>query len=256
MDAEAFERRRYSAVMLWHPKLMTIRHLADATTHRLGDSVAVSLGHSGWTTRRAEWIANRSHYPQHIVDPKKSARSSGFAHDFYVSVRSEGLAEKQPLFLVASPYVRLLDVLIRTVTESLGRPVTSFVSVNMDEAVRYFEHASREKLRTKRVTLQMLSEVGLELVALSGNNPLHSDLLETLRVGGVAAPYSLGVDVEYRQRTRVNFDRHGNFWWYLSAESTMVNPLNLVDRLFSAGLLGSSRTSPLRRASEEELDTV
>ncbi|HWU31227.1 MAG TPA: hypothetical protein VN108_00060 [Marmoricola sp.] len=103
-----------------------------------------------------------------------------------------------------------------------------------------------------RVTLQAVNQPGLNLVALSGKSPLGSRLHQSIQ--DFTAPYSVRVDVDASDGSniRVNVDRHGNVWWYQSAESRIAAPLGLLDALADADTLRQTRSLPLDRAAEED----
>lgn len=251
--AEPFERRRYSAVLLTHPKLSTFRDLARLTRGAVGESIAVRLGHAGWSAQRGELLSTRSHYPTHIVNPESRIRVGGYAHDFYCAIRTKGLdGGTVPTFLIASPYIRLLDSLLKTVLAGLDHPVPVFGCVRMEDAVKYFATTPGREIHARRVTMQVFSGIAVDLVSISGRNPLHWELMQAIFTPELAAPYSLGIEVRRRDTTRVNFDRHGNLWWYQADESLLGNALHLVDSLAEGALFVSSRSVPLKRADPED----
>ena len=258
MEPDAYERRRYSAVLLAHPDVRKLADLSKVTRGGLSSNLTSIRAPGPWRIARSEWLAEKSHYPDHIVPAKERARPGGYAHDFYVGVRA---AADLPtgagnLILVASPYVRLLGGFLKRLGQNV-RPEPRFVAVDLESAVSIFADMSADSpFKVKRVTLQVLRETQrrLELVALSGRNPLHSDLLQLINRPDRTRPFGLGVAVsdEPEVTIRVNFDRHGNFSWHLSRERQLLSVLRIVDEVLMDGLAVTTRTVPLDRADPEE----
>lgn len=254
MEGQPFERRRYSAVLLTHPSLKSINDVSACTEGQLSKSLSKITGIRGWSVARSEWLATRSHYPSHVVPAESRSRENGYAHDFYVAIRRPVSKNEAPLVLVASPYVRLLGSFLRKLGSQL-RPGARFAALDLEAATNVFSSMpSTSPFRVRRVTLQILSEVGrLELVSLAGRNPLHSDLIGLVTSNDVTRPYSFGVEVDRgNDSMRVNFDRHGNFWWYLSSESDLQGALRMVDEVIVDGLTIETRSLPLTKSDPEE----
>ena len=249
-DQTVFERRRYSSVLFQHPSIIDSASLRKILGDSAGSAKSVNIKGSKWTVSRFEYLTSRSHYPSHRFSSADRRRDDGtFPHDFYVATaRHFGDA---PVILVASPYVRLLAAMFKTLRERLPSPAAQFHTVSMPEVYEAFATGISGMTAT-RVTMQMLDEPALELVSLSGRNPLNSNLHQAIEK--VAAPYSLRAEVSAikDQHTRVNFDRHGNFWWYLTAQERLVNALSLIDELHRLGLMDLGRSLPLDRADDEE----
>ncbi|MGH9277371.1 MAG: hypothetical protein ACRD12_04600 [Acidimicrobiales bacterium] len=122
----------------------------------------------------------------------------------------------------------------------------------MDDAVEHFATISNREIHARRITMQVFSGIAVDLVSISGRNPLHWELMQAIFAPELAAPYSLGIEVHHRDVTRVNFDRHGNLWWYQADESFFANALHLVDSLAENVLFVNSRSIPLKRAGPED----
>ena len=247
-----FERRRYWAVLIQHSSLQGLADLRKFVGFRIGESHRVALPKCGWRATRFEYLANHSHYPVHRYDPSRN-RDGGYAHDFYIAARSRlnGDNAGSPL-LIGSPYIRLLDQLMGELRRRLPGEAPQFSSFSMQETYQAFQAGIPEMAAT-RVTLEILNEPGelVELVSLSGKNPLRSDLHDA--INKVAAPYSLRAEVQSDSgRSRVSVDRHGNFWWYLAGEDRLSNTLRLVDTLEALRVTKMTRSLPLDRADETE----
>jgi hypothetical protein len=242
------EQRRFSAVVLHHPDL--VNH--SALRRLLGAAVASSqsLGRpaSGWNVTRFEYLWNRSLYPDTVVRPDDQQRQGGYAHDVYAAYAPA--RDNQPAaVLLASPYVRLLSSINTTLRRALNPPALQYGALDMDGVYRYLSSVENGT-PARRVTLQILNEPGLELVSLSGKNPLHSELHAAL--ARVAAPYAVRVEAEdHGENCRVNLDRHGNVWWYQTVEAKFLVTLKFLATIRMLGVIHSTRHFPLSRAGDD-----
>jgi hypothetical protein len=240
------ENRRYSAVVFQHPSVKGLAEIKGAIAPSIGRASNLkSIGQGRWEVDRFEYLLDRSLYPKHLLDPESRKRRNGYAHDLYCAVPIRKSTTGPAPILIASPYVRLLDTLFRNLRRSLPPPAPQFLSVDMPKVYEKFI-AGETAMTAIKVTLQMLSEKTLSLVSMSGRNPLRSDLHQAII--RVAAPYSLrSLIVDEKGPCRVDVDRHGNFWWYQSDESTIRGALSFIDVLQSWNSLVPVRSLPLDR---------
>jgi hypothetical protein len=243
------DQRRFSSLLIAHPELRT----SDSLLKRLGASLvaldSVEADRSGWGLRRCEYVAPKNLYPESLVSDSSTERSNGFAHQVYVGAAHLS-SLSQTVLVLASPYVRLLQRMVREATRQDSGPAAQFVTLHMPTVYEELERGVPGFAAT-RVTLQMLNQPGLSLVSLTGRNPLDSELHSQIK--SVAAPYSVRTEVSQDdQHVRVNVDRHGNLWWYQTDEGKADLALSLVNLLDEVGATRLSRTLPLDRAESED----
>jgi hypothetical protein len=247
-DYEAHEQRRYTALLVQHPR---IRRLADlrrilGTTQTLAK---LSGSPRPWRAERCEVLAPRNLYPSHRREDDARRTDNGWhGHDVYLAVR-EG--DGDACFgLIASPYTQLLKRMATALRDGLDGPAPRYLAVNMRTVYAALAEGASGLLATK-VTMQMLNEPGLELVSLSGRNPLNSNLHAAIE--HVASPYSIRTEVVGSDnQCRVNADRHGNLWWYQAEESRFPRALDFIEHLRDWSALNPVRNLPLSRAEDPE----
>lgn len=246
-SSRAIEQRRFSSLMIYHPALESHGALRLTLGRSIAAATALEFGGGMWPSYRSEYVVHQNYYPAHVVDANLQRREDGFAHDIYVAEGS--LLSGTKVLLLASPYVRLLQRLVGELDRRVGAPAIRYLNLDMPSIYKAFEKGSPGMTATK-VTLQMLNEPGLELVSLTGRNPLNSDLHASLKE--VAAPYALRTEVTIGEdRARVNLDRHGNLWWYQTDESKFRMTLMMLATLAELNALKTTLHMPLDRG---ELD--
>jgi hypothetical protein len=247
-DLAVYEQRRFSSVLLSHPRLTDFASFAEILSNAGADHKRLALGRPTWSAERFEYLYFRSLYPESRHPPEMTRRDGGYAHQLYFAARGELASLRVPVVVLASPYVRLLAHVTAQLKEGLQGPALRYLAVNMRQVYQSFANAGPD-MTPSRVTLQITNEPDLELVSLAGKNPLRSDLHAAL--SEVATPYSLRTDMSSGGVTcRVNLDRHGNVWWHQTGEEALAVPLLLVDRLEQLGALHLTRLFPLDRAEK------
>lgn len=249
VSAPLTDQRRFSSVLLVHPNLTDSKATVDYLQGSLSALADCKIQDDEWTANRCEYVSGRNYYPDSVGDPEARKRDHGYAHQVYVASRR--LAPSQTnMVLLASPYVRLLQRMVTDISRRLPAPGLQFYSLDMTGIYRAFE-GRHVGLTATKVTLQMLSQPGLELVSLTGRNPLDSELHDQIK--NVAAPYALRTEVILGDhKARVNIDRHGNIWWFQTDEAKIGIVLSLISRLASINSLRMTRTMPLDRAEPDD----
>lgn len=250
VDTNVHEHRRYSALLLSHADLGKFSGLEAVAGSALGNSTTVSVPKSKWKTVRFEYLTATDMYPPARTEGANRNRAGRFPHFMYCAISPMLPNLGSPVMFVASPYVRLLARLIKTTTKALPPPAPRYVQVDMAKAYAAFARPLAG-MRATKVTLDMLVKAkDLELVSLTGEDPLRSDLHTAIKK--VTSPFALRVDVDDEDgRTRVSADRFGNLWWYLSDEARLSSTFRLVDKLDELGVLKFGRSLPLDKASGE-----
>lgn len=240
------DQRRFTSLIMSHARLNSLQSVAELVIGSPSHPIA-EVDADGWSVWRWEYIADRNHYPEHLVDVEQQRRDGGFAHDVYLAHRS---FKGDNYVLLGSPYVRLLhQVLDRIRTAIRAEAAPRYAVVDMRRVYEAFQSGLPNMIATK-VTLEMLAEPTLELVSLTGRNPLNSRLHAQIK--DVAAPYAIRTEVNVNdQRARVNVDRHGNLWWYQTDESKTKNAIGFLDALLEIGAVRLSRLVPLDRVSDD-----
>lgn len=247
-DYEAHEQRRYTALLVQHPGLQRMADLRRVlgTTQTLAK---LSGSPRPWKAERSEVLAPRNLYPTHRREDEARQSADGrHGHDVYLAMR-EG--DGDGCFgLVASPYTQLLKRMATVLRQGLDGPAPRYLAVSMRTVYAALAQGPAGLVATK-VTMQMLNEPGLELVSLSGRNPLNSNLHAAIE--HVASPYSIRTEVVGSvNRCRVNADRHGNLWWYQADESRFPRALEFIECLRDWSALNPVRSLPLSRAEDPE----
>lgn len=243
------DQRRFSSILIVHPHLKSPEDLVEMMRGRLRLDPQVKAGGPDWAVTRAKYFAARSHYPASVIPPESIEEHSGYAHEIYLGSIS---ATAGPGFvLIASPYVRLLQQLVGYLARSRPEPALQYLAVDMRRTYAELQQ-DQARIAVTRVTLQMLNQPGLELVALTGRNPLNSELHASIEQ--VTAPYAVRVEVTGTSgdKSRVNVDRHGNVWWYQTDETRLEAPLGLIEALANANAFHLTRSLPLDRAKNDD----
>jgi hypothetical protein len=251
-DKGIHEQRRYSCVLLSHPQLDSFASVRRLLGAKIAASKKLVTTDPTWRVCRFEYINARSLYPATNTIVETRERPGGYAHDLYLGSQDTIGNEEYPSLFVASPYVRLLSAFMGSIRHSLGNAeATTYYAVHMQTVYDRVE-TSESSVSVTRVTLQMLNEPELELVSLTGRNPLHSTLHRAIK--DVAAPYSLRAEIRGAdgRPVRVNVDRHGNLWWHQTDDAKIAQPITLINSLISLNALKPTRNFPLDRADDED----
>jgi hypothetical protein len=240
-----FEARRYSAVLINDPDLPDVASVMRSLRVPKSRSTPIDIAVTDWTVARASIIGDTPHYP---AANAHRTESGAYLTELYVAAPTDSASSG---VLLASPYVRLLATCLRDMASSVRRDVV-FVKPDMDALFTHFERTRTPHLSATRISVLMEGDVGLEVVSLSGRNPLRSDLRHALLK--VASPYSIRIKGTYldSRGTNMHADRHGNVWWYLSSEAALVNVLAMINVVRHGGMLSQTTSSPLKRAFQED----
>ncbi len=240
-----FEARRYSAVLIDDPDLPDIESVLHALRVPKSRQTPIDTVVADWQIRRASILGDAPHYPESNA---QRTESGSYLTELYVAAPDDD--KKSGIFL-ASPYVRLLTKCLTEITSDLRHDIR-FAKPNMNALFTHFERTRTPHLSATRISVLMEGDVGLEVVSLSGRNPLRSDLRHALL--NVASPYSIRLKGTYLdgRGTNIHADRHGNVWWYLASEASFTNVLAFMNVLRRDGQLSFTTNSPLKRAFQED----
>lgn len=250
MESLAIERRRYSSVLIRDPSLDGLAAFKRLAGDLADEFLEIECTRPGWRVYRFGLIHNRSLYPSHLVDPRTLEREKGFAHATYLAVRDGGQSSSR-LVVIASPYIYLLDKLtVRLEYGSRGNRRLKYCAVDMPRLYKEVG-GGMSGLSATRVTLQIRGEPNLELVSLSGRNPLHSKLHNAIK--SVAKPYAIRAQLsESPELCRLSIDHHGNVHWYQADETKIESALGLIERLRELDVLLDTDSRPLDKVDDED----
>lgn len=211
-----YERRRFSAVVMTHPRLSTVAEVTKAAGTIIRGSVKVGRPPDGWDIRRVG-IYGRNYYPGSITVPDSKKSDTLVGHDSYIAVRaaSSGL---RPLIVIAAPYRRLLNSAVEGIAERIGRPAPGYLAFKMADLFDAL-HTEPDGYKATRITVQTSGEPGVALVSLSGVSPLRSGLWHQIQ--DTVTPYGARVQRKFPDGAiRLHTDRLGNFFWHQLDESS------------------------------------
>jgi len=147
--------------------------------------------------------------------------------------------------VLASPYVRLLRQLDEELRVAVANgPALRYLNIDMPRVFESFQ-SGKSSLTATKVTLEILDELeNLELVSLTGSNPLNSKLHAQIK--SVAEPYAIRVEYSNGlQRARLSVDRVGNLWWYQTDETKTRLIFLALDELIKMGAANVGLRLPL-----------
>lgn len=246
MDAMNFEPRRYSAVLLAADNSLSGRQLLTALgSERKGLRSIGEFGEWSFATGTVRAQSNYSRSSRTVADPEGL-----YPHRVYVG---DAMVDGESFHLVASPYVRFLAKCLSRLDEARATPLTYF-KPSMTSVFSHFEKTRPSRLAATRISVLMEGDVGVEIVSLSGRNPLRSDLRHALLK--VASPYAIRVKGTFIEKrpSNIHADRHGNVWCHLGSEDSLLNMAAFASVLARYGELSSTSSSPLLRLPDEESD--
>lgn len=238
-----YERRRYSAVALSHPKLRFFTDVTKAAGTLMHGQTRLLKPPSGWDIRRVDLYA-RNLYPGTISVPDKKKRESLVGHDSYVAVRA-ATSGAAPLVLLAAPYRRLLGVTVAAVAEGIGRPDPTFLAFRMASLFETL-HSEPDGYKATRITVQTAGEPGVSLVSLSGVSPLRSGLWHQIQ--DTVTPYGARVQRKFSNGViRLHIDRLGNLFWHQLNEESTSRACATLSYLADKNITRFVDVSPLKR---------
>jgi hypothetical protein len=240
------------------PQLSTVEALAGALEKR---AIARSdvLSQDGWTTHVLEVWSSRCYYPRAqrelaLVD--QGPNELGLVKPLYryflylAQMRSDGGAPS--VLFVASPYRMLLERVLSVAQRRAKKRPLSFARFDMDRVWKDLGDRPEAALAAIRITMQMLGDEGLDLVSLTGSNPLRSKLRDALKK--VSDPYAVRVrvgNVKDGLTGNVDFERQGVFSWYQRGDQSTSFALLALATAASRGWLVSTESRPVISRSRE-----
>lgn len=234
----ATNQRPFTAIMLQHKDLQSVADLPRLL--KAGSIPPVNEFLAGeWTVWRWEFIHHRNLYSDKLAVERK--RDGGWAHDIYIAQR---FIDGESYLALASPYVRLLRQLDEDLKGALRqRSAILYGRVDMPKVYAAFQSGNTD-LSASRITLEILDEKVLDVVSLTGKNPLNSKLHQKIKA--VAAPYAIRVELaEENKRARLSVDRVGNLWWFQSNEAKTELVFQALDKIIGMNAIGKGRRFPL-----------
>jgi hypothetical protein len=247
---QVLEGRRFSSVAIVHPSLSAFDTLPSGLKASKEFQVETSFRVGQWHVDKVQFTADRNYF--RTVPSNDLSVTGGYRQDLYLAqgqLKVAGMATAA-LFVLA-PYVKLLDSFVRMLQSRLGTPSVAYVVADMNDAFEHFEARVYDWLLVTRISVRDDQEPGLDLVSLTGRNPLRSNLREELKRVGPAYSMRFATAVTGFP-TNVHVDRFGNYWWYQRNEDAIVNSMAVIDELSACGLLQIVHTLPTRRRSSSD----
>lgn len=201
---------------------------------------------NGWRVRRVSANFPYTYFPS--IPRERFSSSDAYRQDFYLAERvtPPGVA------LVISPYVRLLNRILSRLNGFMGRDSRlEFVVPDLDDVFLRFERAGYDFMDATRISVKDKNEPTLDVVSLSGKNPLKSNLRQELRKVGPAYSVRMSVSTVHRE-VNVHLDRFGNFSWYQRDEDDLLAPIRAVDGLLRTVQVTSTTSLPTKRIDETD----
>jgi hypothetical protein len=257
-DSGHHEERRYSAIVLSHPRLQTPGDLVSAVGPMAGHPRAIDQLRDG--VSQVELMHDSVLYPGLSASTARELRRGkiagkwAYAHESYIATSMS--AAQDPTLIVAAPYKVLLRRLLTELAKNVESPTVQYVKIDMSSAFEFLSH-QQPGFDVIKIRAQLPNDPLVSLVALEGTAPLDSDTWVQMR--DETSPYGLTIRYVHRgQGVRVHLDRVGNANWYQTNEKCAPAACTLLARLGSH--LGRKTTnSPLSAksrtlADEEEPD--
>jgi hypothetical protein len=255
MDNKLVDRRRYSAVILQHSAAEFERAVPELGKLLKGPRVQIETI-KGWSLWSDRVFSGRLFYPRDVFPVGEAPEPrTGYAHPVYVAER-QGRIRTLAVF---TPFVGLLD-------RSFGAfpPSEETARYLAPDLPRLFEglgsatNDTKDReiltLRSTKIGIQHNGDTDVQLVSLTGKNPLRSDLWKSVK--RKYSPYSIRVHPVVNGETRngpsVNFDRHGNVWLFATTPSTISESLKVLQSLTDTGMLKPVSENPLPKRSTIE----
>lgn len=240
--------RRFSAIAFTHPDVHGWHDLEPLKrVMETSRSFPIDPTPHGWLASRIAVRSPRNYFTS--VSDSSLVTEEGYVQEVYVAIykyQDSAEAVTRTAVLLMAPYVRLLNRLITRVARLLDPAHLAFLTPDLDEVFTHFERSTINGLRATRISVKDESEPTIELVSLTGRNPLKSNLRAELRRVGPA--YSIRISVDSTsENTTVHLDRFGNCWWYHRSERDLAGPLSLFSELLSTVRINEGRHRPTYR---------
>lgn len=250
----SFDGRRYSGVVVSHQSLDSLEALM-AKFHRIARAPGKPIFEDAdMTAVQAEWHHAENLYPYGST-LRRSTEAEGteglFRHRCLLAEISTGDRRKPPVFVFASPHVRVVGGWCDVLGEALENPRLRFAAPRLDNLFHDLGK-SLTQYRATQITLQLPSDVDVEKVALTGKSPLISSLRANLEP--VTRPYAVRLEFQ-REGTRplrVHLDRHGNYWWHQADNDAFAVAARAFASLDSDAYFEWTHDPPDRRIASED----
>jgi hypothetical protein len=238
--------RRYSAIAFCHPKVNKISTFLKMVDSDGFSELDGSPDHFGeWTTHRC---TTRS-----IAYKTSGSKEVGYGLSWFVARRKIG---ERVVFVIASPYLSILEKFARSLQEGLADPAPEFIRPDLLPIFALLRDASEvksdgEAIRATRLSLRLAAN-HVDLVSLSGPSPLISDLYLKLTGGTLEAPpvpYDIRLQLSRRpsQPFRFYMTRLGRFHFNLHNMTSFNDALKCFDFFLNRNLYVSSFKRPMLR---------
>ncbi|MFZ2526224.1 MAG: hypothetical protein WAX14_01025 [Rhodococcus sp. (in: high G+C Gram-positive bacteria)] len=209
-----------------------------------GESLGVSRV-DAWSVAKVTVESPRNYFTQ--LPDNAVATQDGFVQELYAAFRHvETGGRTVPILVLVAPYVRLLNRILTQFTLNVGAPAVQYCTPVMEEVFGLFESTSFEWMDATRISVKDDSEPALDLVSLTGRNPLRSNLRRELL--GLGPAYSIRLSVRLgASATNFHMDRFGNSWWYHRSDEDLTAALKVFDALLGSVAVNQGRHRPTYR---------
>jgi hypothetical protein len=181
------------------------------------------------------------------------ADGGGFLHDYYVATGITSKREGMGCALVCSPYVRLLHATLDSFMQD-DQSVVGYRVPVMRELYDHFLNESYDvRFEPVGAALKMKVASLADRISISGNRPLHFIRENTFPS---YADFSLTLRSRFaspKRGTNVRLDANGNVRWYMTYEESLLNVLNVLNLLESAGLTRIATDDPTTKAWDDSV---
>lgn len=244
--------RRYSGAIVSHPYF-------DAGKTGLGslwrDVTKDQVGRGGtigdWEVFHAIRVSQRNFYAESLAAPDELSVEGGFKHDILIG---RSASSRESGVLIATPYVHFLADILKSLEKGIGQPRPSYRALRMAEAFQRMADPPATWVKTRMFSVKSRLSPGADLLSVAGRNPLRSDLGRQFAMTAGDAAYGIRLQASNHPliKTNVNFDRHGNLWWYHRGPVSLSNVLPVLDLLMDMDLMQSLRQTPPARRSDDD----
>lgn len=232
--------RRFGAVAV--PSRYVSKAMANGALYLAESSTESEFTVAGWRAYRLASDFSNSYFST-VSKDQFAVGKDLFRQEYYVAVAPDGI----DVALIISPFVRLLDRILTRVSrvQDAQSPLTYAVP-DLDEVFRAFEDEQFNFMTATRISVKKDEDPIVDLVSLSGRNPLKSNLREDLRKAGNA--YSVRMAVGPKgQQINVYLDRFGNLSWFQRKEADLWAPLRALGALVEFVSINEVASRPTKR---------
>lgn len=200
-----------------------------------------------WKISQVAFKSTRNFYNTGVVDPQELKYEDGYLHEVFSAVTkvATSIGESHTIAVVMSPYSRLVPRFVERVMQGSADRDLTYYRLDMGRAFRFFATKNVRNMTPIRISFSDKREPGLDLVSLSGRNPVRSNLFKELEE--IGPPYGIKMACEFmpNESTNLHADKHGNYWWYQnSGDGPFANVLGAISSLLEVGLLAKTKDQP------------